>query len=111
MTVRASGRLQIDEKRRTTLPGPVLAAAGITAGSTLVARVEEPGRIILESPQLLLAQLQADIVEGRARLAEGVGDRALVGASMADELLAERAADTSLLDTPHTTADDLPDPA
>lgn len=98
MSLMASARLQVDEKRRTTLPGDVLAAAGILAGSTLVARVEEPGRIILESPQLLLAQLQADIAAGRARIAEAAGDSGRAYASMADELLAERAADTSLMD-------------
>ena len=74
MTDVVSSPLQVDRQRRTTLPSNVLAAAGIPAGSALMARVEEPGRIVLESPQLLLAQLQRQIAAGRAAMAAGDGD-------------------------------------
>lgn len=111
-----TGSLQVDLKRRTTLPGDILAAAGITAGSPLVARVEEPGRIVLESPALLLALLQDDIAAALARPTNstaGEGDDSSADAAegqlngqnedgagptrdLVAELFAERAADTSL---------------
>jgi len=67
MTDVVTGSLQVDLKRRTTLPGDILVAAGIRPGSSLVARVAEPGRIVLESPALLLALLQDDIAAALAR--------------------------------------------
>jgi len=110
MTDVVTSSLQVDLKRRTTLPGDILAAAGIPAGSALVVRVEEPGRIVLESPALLLAQLQDDIAAALAGpggrdgdaggLATGQSDDSGGAASptrdLVAELLAERAADTSL---------------
>lgn len=116
MTDVVTGSLQVDLKRRTTLPGDILAAAGIPAGSPLVARVEEPGRIVLESPALLLALLQDDIAAALARPAESTardGDDGSADSAenqpggqlesapgptrdLVAELLAERAADKSL---------------
>jgi len=116
MTDVVTSSLQVDLKRRTTLPGNILAAAGIPVGSPLVARVEEPGRIVLESPALLLALLQDDIAaaltrgtDGTAREGDGGSadsaehrlDGQLESAAsptrdLVAELLAERAADASL---------------
>lgn len=116
MTHVVSSPLQVDRQRRTTLPSNVLAAAGIPAGSALMARVEEPGRIVLESPQLLLAQLQRQIAAGRAAMAAGNLDGQGGGENdatespapqltMAEELLAERAAEAAAEE--HEDADGL----
>lgn len=115
MTDVVTGALQVDLKRRTTLPGDILAAAGIPPGSPLVARVEEPGRIVLESPALLLALLQDDIAAALARPTASIayGDGAVADSAedqpegqpesgfgptrdLVAELLADRAADSSL---------------
>jgi len=130
MTDVVTGSLQVDLKRRTTLPGDILAAAGIPAGSPLVARVEEPGRIVLESPALLLALLQDDIAAALARTTDSTaraGDDSSTDAaeSQADgqlgstpgptrdlgaELLAERAADASLTISQGQQAETEPEP-
>jgi len=66
-----SSPLQVDRQQRTTLPSNVLGTAGIPVGSTLVALVEGPGRIVPKSPQLLLAPLQRQIAAGRTAMADG----------------------------------------
>lgn len=60
----------------------------MAAGHDLIARVEGPGRIVLEDAATVLARLQAAVAAGKA--AAGITH------SLAEELLAERAADTSL---------------
>lgn len=57
-------------------------------GQDLVARVEGPGRIVLEAAATVLAGLQAAVRSGK----ETHGSTG----SLADELLADRAADVSL---------------
>jgi len=99
MTELARGSLQVDRLRRTTIPRDILTAAGIPPGSALVAHVDERGRIVLESPQLLLEQLQDAIAAGIAAratsdaTAEGRDPAQEPAGSMAEELLAERAAE------------------
>ena len=93
MTDVVSVPLQVDRQRRTTIPSAVLAATGIPAGASLVARADGPGRIVLESPQLMLARLQERIAAGAAALAEREGGPRPL--SMAEELLAERAAEAA----------------
>lgn len=80
-------RLRLDDKRRTTLPPALLAAAGVGPGADLVARVEAPGRIVLESPAAILAGLQAAVRQGAPTRGH---TRSLV-----EELLAERAVEAA----------------
>lgn len=81
-------RLRLDGKRRPTLPQSLLDAAGVGPGQDLVARVEGPGRIVLEGAATVLAGLQAAVRSGK----ETHGSTG----SLADKLLADRAADASL---------------
>lgn len=83
-----SFRLRLDEKRRPTLPQSLLDAASVGPGQDLVARLEGPGRIVLEGTAVVLAGLQAAIRSGR----ESRGSTR----PLADALLADRAADSSL---------------
>lgn len=48
-----SSPFRIGAKGRVVIPAPVREAAGLTEGSTLVARVEAPGRIVLEAPRAI----------------------------------------------------------
>lgn len=81
----SSYRLPLDGKRRPTLPAALLAEAGIDATHELVARVDGPGRVVLEDPLSVLAAFQSRVVKGKqARGFEG---------SLADDLLADREAD------------------
>lgn len=77
-------RIRLDERRRPTLPPALLEQAGIaTDAHDLVARVDGPGRVVLEDPAALLAALQNKVRAGK--LANGIdGD-------LAELLLAERA--------------------
>ena len=88
MTAEPTFRVKVDAKRRPTLPQSLLDAAGVGGGQDLIAHLETPGRIVLEGPATVLARLQAAVRAGK--------DERGVTASLADELLAERAADTSL---------------
>lgn len=98
------GRIRLDDKRRTTFPASVLAAAGVPAGVDLVVRADGPGRLVLESPAAILKRAQDAVRAGKAARAAATGDPALATASLADQLLAERRADTSL-HTPHRPDD------
>lgn len=69
MSVPVTVRLKLDAKRRPTIPSSVLDAAGVGPGEDLVARVEGPGRIVLESASSVLAQLQRAVAEGMAAVA------------------------------------------
>lgn len=88
MVTPVSYRLRLDEKRRPTLPQPLLDAAELGADQDLVARVEGPGRIVLEGTAAVLVRLQEAVRSGKA--AHGSSGR------LADEILADRATDTSL---------------
>lgn len=88
MAVGASYRVRVDDKRRPALPKALLDAAGVGPGEDLIASVEGPGRIVLEDAATVLRRLQAAVAAGMAERG--------VTASLADELLAERATDTSL---------------
>lgn len=88
MVEKVSVRLKLDDKRRPTLPQSLLDAAGVGPGEELVAHVEGPGRIVLEGTDAVLAGLQEAVRAGK-RSHGAVG-------SLADELLADRAADASL---------------
>lgn len=81
-------RVKVDVKRRPTLPQSLLDAAGVGGGQDLIAHLDGPGRIVLEGPATVLARLQAAVRAGK--------DTRGVNAALADELLAERAADASL---------------
>ncbi len=84
-----SYRVRLDSRRRPTLPTALLDEAGIDDKSVeLVARVEGPGRIVLENPLSLLREVQAAIA------AEMVENRDT--ADLAMELIAERQIDASL---------------
>jgi bifunctional DNA-binding transcriptional regulator/antitoxin component of YhaV-PrlF toxin-antitoxin module len=80
-----SFNVSVDDKRRPTLPAALVREAGVEGVRELVARVDGPGRIVLEDPATLLAAFQAKVAQGRA----GAGG----GVSMADRLAADRAAD------------------
>jgi hypothetical protein len=81
--------VRLDAKRRPTLPARLIEDAGLTGAQVLVARVDGPGRIVLEAPDVLLAGLQA-------RLAGGLREAGAAPRSVVDSLLADRAADASL---------------
>jgi hypothetical protein len=75
----------VDDKRRPTLPAALVREAGVEGVRELVARVDGPGRIVLEDPATLLSAFQAKVARGRAEAEAGV--------SLADQLDADRAAD------------------
>lgn len=90
--------LRADGACGVTIPAGLLDAAGIDPTSDLVARVESPGRIVLEPSDAMLARLQE-----KARRGKAVRDRGRRDAgeppfpeSMVDDLLEERARDRSL---------------
>lgn len=81
--------VRLDERRRPTLPSALLEEAGIAAGShDLIARVEGPGRVVLEDPTALLADLQKTVAISKL-------ERKIRG-SLVDHLLEERQNDKSL---------------
>lgn len=80
-----SYRIRLDAKRRPTLPHAVLLEAGVDASRELVARADGKGRLVLEDPAVLLSEFQARVARGRA-------EKGSTG-SLADELIAERAAE------------------
>lgn len=83
-----SHRLRLDEKRRPTLPQSLTEAAGVGPGEDLVARVDGPGRIVLEGADTVLTGLQAAVRSGRQTYGST--------GSLADGLSADRASDMSL---------------
>jgi len=77
-------RVHLDAKRRPTLPADLLKAAGLTGVTNLVARVDGPGRIVLEDPGAMLAELQHRLASSLAEVGDAPG-------SVVDSLLANRA--------------------
>lgn len=99
VTVEQTFPVKVDAERRPTPPQSLLDAAGVGDGQDLIAHLEAPGRIVLEGPATVLegpatvlARLQAAVRAGK----DGRG----ITASLADELLGERAGDTSLDPSP-----------
>ena len=81
--------VRLDDRRRPTLPSALLEEAGIAAGPReLIARVEGPGRVVLEDPIALLAALQKTVTASKL-------ERKIRG-SLVDHLLDERKNDRSL---------------
>jgi bifunctional DNA-binding transcriptional regulator/antitoxin component of YhaV-PrlF toxin-antitoxin module len=78
----------LDVKRRPTLPAALLEEAGIAPTEALVAHSAGEGVIVLETRAAIRRRLRERYAEGRQRV-----DRS---GSAAEELLAERAADSSL---------------
>lgn len=75
MTEMLSARVRLDARRRPTLPRELLEAAGVGGEEEWVARVEGPGRIVLESTATVLAALQAAVAASRtARPAPTMGE-------------------------------------
>ena len=80
-------RVGLDAKRRPTLPAALLRQAHIDPSHDLIARADGEGRIVLEDPLTMLTAFQNAVLAGKA-------ERREVG-SLADDLLADRAADAS----------------
>lgn len=81
--------VRLDARRRPTLPSALLEEAGIMAGSQeLVARVDGPGRVVLEDPTALLGALQKSVAAHKR-------ERHIRG-SLVDRLLDDRRDDKSL---------------
>lgn len=81
--------VRLDGRRRPTLPSALLEEAGIKAGSQeLVARVDGPGRVVLEDPTALLSTLQKSVAARKH-------ERHIRG-SLVDRLLEDRRDDKSL---------------
>ncbi|PWJ54916.1 hypothetical protein SAMN06264364_105125 [Quadrisphaera granulorum] len=87
--------MKLDSRRRPTIPAALLDAAGVEAGEGMVARVEGPGRIVLESTGSVLSKLQRAVTEGMAAVAatEGRDPAAAVTTTALEEVAADRAAD------------------
>ncbi len=75
--------VRMDSRRRPTLPPDLLSAAGISAGDRLTARVDEEGRIILESGAAALRRAKSLMAQGS------------VPESAVDEFLADRRAEAA----------------
>lgn len=61
--------VRLDGRRRPTLPLALLEEAGIATGPhELIARVEGPGRVVLEDPTALLAALQKTVAASKLEL-------------------------------------------
>ena len=58
-------RVQVDAKRRPTLPAAVIEAAGLPGSRELVVRADGPGRTVLEDPAVLLAEFQSAVARGK----------------------------------------------
>lgn len=81
--------VRLDDRRRPTLPTALLEEAGIALGPRdLVARVVGPGRVVLEDPTALLADLQKSVAT--SKLERKIRD------SLVDRLLEDRHNDKSL---------------
>ncbi len=81
--------VRLDDRRRPTLPSALLEEAGIMAGTQeLIARVDGPGRVVLEDPTALLGALQKSVAERKR-------ERHVRG-SLVDRLLEDRRDDKSL---------------
>jgi AbrB family looped-hinge helix DNA binding protein len=75
--------LTLNEQGRVTIPAQIRRAAGLEAGTPLVAYVED-GRVILETREQLAARLRRDVA------ASWVGEGSVV-----DELIADRRAEAA----------------
>ncbi len=88
---RTSFQLNVDQRRRPTLPIGLLEEAGIPVEiQGFVAYAEGKGRIVLEDPMAMLDRLNEQVLAG-------MRERGNTG-SLVDYLLEERAADTSLVE-------------
>ncbi len=86
-----SFQLNLDQRRRPTLPASLLDEAGISAETTsLVGYSDRRGRIIIEDPMAALEELGEMVVAGMRERGNTL--------SLLDDLLQERASDTSLSD-------------
>ena len=81
-------RVRLDGKRRPTLPAELLRIAHLESARELVAYADGVGRIVLEDPAAGLASFQALVRSGLA-------DTGFEG-DLAEDLLADRASDTTL---------------
>lgn len=85
----ASYRVRLDSRRRPTLPAALLEEAEIGDGEVeLVARVDGPGRVVLEDPLAQLRDLQTSVAAEMERNHDT--------ADLAMERIEERRLDTSL---------------
>lgn len=76
-------------RRRPTLPSALLEEAGIAMGPRdIVARVDGPGRVVLEDPTTLLADLQKSVATSKL-------EKKIRG-SLVNRLLKDRQNDKSL---------------
>ena len=81
--------VRLDDRRRPTLPLALLEEAGIAVGPhDLIARVDGPGRVVLEDPTALLADLQKTVATSKL-------EKKIRG-SLVDRLLEDRQTDKSL---------------
>lgn len=85
----AGFRVHLDAKRRPTLPARLLDEAGVAGERDLIARVDAPGRIILEDPALALSELQDRVAAQLDAMGQSTSE-------LIESLLADRDADTSL---------------
>ena len=81
--------VRLDDRRRPTLPSALLEEAGIAMGPRdLIARVDGRGRIVLEDPTALLADLQKTVAASKIERK--------IHSSLVDRLLEDRQNDESL---------------
>lgn len=59
--IRRSIEVKMDAKRRLSIPSHLLDEAGIPAASRLIARMEGPGRFVIETPAAAVAAAGARI--------------------------------------------------
>jgi bifunctional DNA-binding transcriptional regulator/antitoxin component of YhaV-PrlF toxin-antitoxin module len=85
-----SFKLNLDDRRRPTLPAELLQSAGIDPSSVLLAYTDVVGRIILEAPDSALEALRKQIAEDKAEIG--------FAGSLLDELFASRAEDAEMED-------------
>lgn len=78
----------MDSKRRPTLPAALLKEAGLADARELLVVVEGPGRIVLQDPDVALADFQNQV-------AAGVRESGFE-AELDSDLLADRSADQTL---------------
>lgn len=84
-------RLNLDQRRRPTLPASLLEEAGISAETnSLIGYSDRKGRIVIEDPMAALEELGEQVLAGMRERGNTL--------SLLDDLLQERASDSSLSD-------------
>lgn len=78
----------VGKKGRVVIPASVRKEAGIGEGSELTVRLGDHGQVVLESKEAIKKRIRARAANAAPR----------PDSSVVDELLAERGADSSLLD-------------